>query len=147
MISVSTEMNDGTTPTRGRVLFDGECPFCRSWVRRLEPILGPRGFAFVPLQTPWVREYFHLPEDQLLSEMQVLLRTGQTYGGADAIIALAKYVWWAWPFALVSQLPGVRHALRAAYRHVAARRYCAAGACSIPTSSHKVGRELSRRKR
>jgi predicted DCC family thiol-disulfide oxidoreductase YuxK len=131
MISVSTEMNDERPrPSRGWVLFDGDCRFCRSWVRRIEPILAPRGFVFVPLQTPWVRSHFHLPEDQLLGEMRVLLRTDESSGGADAIIVLAKYVWWAWPLVALAAVPGVRPILRGAYRHIASRRYCISGVCS-----------------
>jgi lipase maturation factor 1 len=130
-ISVSTEITDeDRKPSRGWVLFDGDCQFCRRWVARIEPVLAPRGFVFLSLQTPWVRNFFHLPEDQLLGEMRVLLRNGQTYGGADAIIALAKYVWWSWPLVALVHIPGVRRALRAAYRRVAARRHCINGACS-----------------
>jgi lipase maturation factor 1 len=132
MISVVTEMTDATTmPSQGWVLFDGDCQFCRRWVTRMEPILAPRGFVFLPLQTPWVRAFFHFPENQLLGEMRVLLRNGETYGGADAIIALARYVWWAWPLVALAQVPGVRRAIRAAYRRVAARRLCLSGACSV----------------
>jgi predicted DCC family thiol-disulfide oxidoreductase YuxK len=135
MISVSTEVNDAASkPKRGWILFDGECPFCRSWVRRLEPVLSPRGFAFVPLQTPWVREHFRLPDEQLLSEMRVLVRSGETYGGANAIVAVAKYVWWAWPLVAVAYVPGMRLMLRAAYHHVAGRRYCFDGACTVSNS-------------
>lgn len=132
MISVSTEINDANTkPAHGWILFDGQCPVCLSWVRRTRRILEPCGFAFVPLQTPWVRIHFALPEDQLLSEMRLLLHTGETYGGADAIIALAKYVWWAWPLIALSHISGMRHILRAGYRYIAARRYCANGICGM----------------
>ncbi len=98
----------------------------------MEPILAPRGFVFLALQTPWVRNVFHLPEDQLLGEMRVLLRNGKTHGGADAIVALAKYVWWGWPLVALSHIPGVRRALRTLYRRVAARRHCMNGLCSVP---------------
>jgi predicted DCC family thiol-disulfide oxidoreductase YuxK len=140
MISVSAEITDAIpTPSRGWVLFDGDCQFCRRWVGRMEPILAPRGFVFLPLQTHWVRAFFHFPENQLLGEMRVLLRNGETYGGADAIIALARYVWWAWPLVALAKVPGVRHALRAAYRRVAARRHCLSGACSVPIQVQPSG--------
>ena len=132
MISVSTEITDAASkPSRGWVLFDGDCQFCRRWVDRMDPILAPRGFVFLPLQTPWVRAFFHFPENQLLGEMRVLLRNGETHGGADAIIALAKYVWWGWPLVALAQVAGMRRAFRAAYRRVAARRHCLTGACSV----------------
>ena len=79
-ISVSTEITEERAASlRGWVLYDAECPFCLGWVRRMKPVLAPRGFAFVPLQTPWVRAFFHLPEDELLSEMRVVFSTGDNW--------------------------------------------------------------------
>ena len=145
-ISVHTETTDDDTiasrrsiscdpaaPSRGWILYDGECQFCSNWVRRTRPIVGPRGFAFAPLQTPWVRASFPLPQDQLLVEMRVLLRAGKSFGGVDAIIELAKYVWWAWPLVALAQIPGMHRALRVAYRKIAARRRCRDGSCGVPS--------------
>jgi predicted DCC family thiol-disulfide oxidoreductase YuxK len=119
---------------RGWVLFDGDCEFCRTWAHRMERVLAGRGFLFIPLQTPWVRAFFHLPEDVLLGEMRVLLTNGKAFGGADAIVELGKHVGWGWPLVALAQVPGVRHSLRAAYRLIAARRQCLSGACAIRRS-------------
>ena len=118
-------------PTRGWVLFDGNCRFCLGWARRLQPLLRPRGFDFLPLQTPWVRAHFNLPEEELLGEMRVLMRNSETFGGADAAIHLARYIWWALPLVAVARIPGMRVLLRAAYRSLAARRQCLSGACAL----------------
>jgi predicted DCC family thiol-disulfide oxidoreductase YuxK len=140
-ISVFTEMTDtkfpmgdgfGTAPQRGWILYDGECGFCLGIVRRIRGLFEPRGFAFLPLQTPWVRAEFALPEQELLGEMRLLMSNGEKFGGADAVPELGKYVWWAWPLVAIAYMPGARRLLRAAYRYVAARRYCIAGTCSIP---------------
>jgi predicted DCC family thiol-disulfide oxidoreductase YuxK len=146
-ISVSTEITEGSVAGRGWVLYDGDCQFCVGWVRRMKPVLAPRGFAFLPLQTPWVRAFFNLPEAELLGEMRVVFgefenfndgHNGhsdcirQAFGGANAIIELAKHVWWAWPLVAIAQIPGARRFFRAAYRAIAARRYCANGACAVP---------------
>src|ERR1700719_2375474 len=144
-ISISTETTEaGTRPSRGWILYDGECQFCLGWTRRMKPILAPRGFAFLPLQTPWVRAFFHLPEAELLSEMRVVFskldnfKTGndgrsdcvaQSLGGADAIVELAKHVWWAWPLVAFAQIPGTRRLLRTRYRAIAEWRYCVDGRC------------------
>jgi predicted DCC family thiol-disulfide oxidoreductase YuxK len=116
---------------RGWVLFDGECEFCRTWARRMERVLAGRGFLFIPLQTPWVRAFFHLPEDVLLGEMRLLLTNGKAFGGADAIVELGKHVSWGWPLVALAQVPGVRPLLRAAYRSIAARRQCLSGRCAM----------------
>jgi predicted DCC family thiol-disulfide oxidoreductase YuxK len=141
-ISVFTEITDTqfeagegsvTAPRRGWILYDGECGLCLGSVRRIRGVFEPRGFAFLPLQTSWIRAAFALPEQELLGEMRLLMRNGEKFGGADAIPELAKYVWWAWPVVAFAYMPGARQLLRAAYRYIAARRYCIAGTCSIPT--------------
>jgi predicted DCC family thiol-disulfide oxidoreductase YuxK len=138
MISVPTEITEELPPelaassgARGWVLFDGECSFCRGWVARVEPVLRPRGFVFLPLQTPWVRAFFNLPEEVLLSEMRVVLRTGESFGGADAVIELGKSVWWARPLVALAHLSGAKALLRASYRAIAARRQCLSGGCGL----------------
>jgi len=109
----------------------------------MKPVLEPRGFAFLPLQTPWVRAFFHLPADELLREMRVITTSGhvrseeqsegggEAFGGADAIVELAKHVWWARALVALAQIPGARKLLRAAYRAVASRRYCVNGRCAV----------------
>ena len=142
MISVSTEITDAErTAPKGWVLFDGQCEFCRDWARRMEPVLRPRGFGFLPLQTPWVRALLQLPEEHLLGEMRVVLRDGEMFGGADAIVALAKYVWWGWPLVAAAHVPGVQVLLRAAYRRVAAQRYCINGACAVADGPRTLQKE------
>jgi len=131
-ISVNTETTESESPAfRGWVLFDGDCPFCRRWACRMEPHLVPRGFLLLPLQLPWVRAHVHLLEEKLLSEMRVLMRDGESFGGADAILHLARYIWWARPIVALARIPGVRPFLRSAYRFIAARRVCLSGACSV----------------
>ena len=131
-ISVHTEITDasGSATARDWIFYDAECDFCCRWIRRTQGILDRRGFVFVPLQTPWALSLFGVSEDQLLVEMQVLLRDGRSFGGADAIIELAKHVWWAWPLVFATKIAGVRKALHVVYRQVAARRSCSRCDCS-----------------
>ena len=132
MISLSSDITDakGRRASAGWVFFDGECPFCISLVRRFLPVLAPRGFGLAPLQDPRVQELLALPAGDLLREMRALTPDGRVFGGADAVIWLAKGIWWAWPLYALAQLPGMRAALRAAYRWVAARRNCNNGTCA-----------------
>jgi predicted DCC family thiol-disulfide oxidoreductase YuxK len=131
MISLITEMTDskGRKARAGWVFFDGDCSFCMSIARRLRPLLEPRGFGIATLQDPRVREQLSLPERELLAELRVLARDGRQFGGADAIIYLARQVWWARPFWGLAQVPGMRRVLRSAYRWIAARRHCLGGVC------------------
>jgi predicted DCC family thiol-disulfide oxidoreductase YuxK len=129
MISLITEMTDrkGRKARAGWVFFDGDCGFCMSIARRLRPVLEPRGFGIATLQDPRVREQLSLPERELLAELRVLAQDGRQFGGADAIVYLARQVWWAWPLWAMAQVPGMRHILRFAYRWIAVRRHCLNG--------------------
>ncbi len=131
MISLITEMTDskGRKARSGWVFFDGDCTFCMSIARRLRPLLEPRGFGIATLQDSRVREQLGLPEQELLAELRVLAHDGRQFGGADAIIYLARQIWWARPLWAFAQVPGMRQVLRFAYRWIAARRHCLGGVC------------------
>ena len=73
-------------------------------------------------------------------EMKFLTRDGRIFGGADAIIQITKYIWWAWPFYLVAQIPGAKPLLRHAYRILAANRHCIAGKCRVHAQLKKPAR-------
>jgi predicted DCC family thiol-disulfide oxidoreductase YuxK len=131
---VNTEMTDKVArhPTAGWVCYDGECALCLRWVRRVERSLLRRGFSFVPLQTEWVKVRLNLTADDPLTEMRVLRPDQLVLGGADAAVTLMRHVWWLWPLWLFSRIPGAMLIFRAVYRHIAANRHCASGACAIP---------------
>ncbi len=126
---MKTEMTD-IADIQGWVLYDADCPFCRqlaSWGRRT---LQRRRLALEPLQTPWVRQRLQMPEKQLLAEMRFLLPDGKCFGGAEALLEIARHVWWARPIRLFARVPVVRSGLHAAYRWVAANRGCTGGRCA-----------------
>jgi predicted DCC family thiol-disulfide oxidoreductase YuxK len=114
---------------RGWVLYDGDCSLCRQWVVRFERTLTVRGFDLAPLQSAWVTECLDLPEHELLSRMRVLTPDGRDYAGADALIHLARHVWWAWPFWILAHLPLAKAVLRLAYDFLARHRHCDRGSC------------------
>jgi predicted DCC family thiol-disulfide oxidoreductase YuxK len=122
---VNTDITDNNV---GWIVFDGECAFCSTLLPRWRHTLESRGFQFVPLQTAWVHERLGLAPDNMVSEMKVLTRRGEILGGANAVIFLARKVWWAWlvffPVLLLADLWPIRIILRGAYRRFARHRYC-----------------------
>ena len=125
---MNTEITD-TVNERGWVLFDEQCHLCRRLARRCAHLLGRHRFALVPLQTPWVKERVEQYGGGLLSEMRLLTPQGALYGGADALTAIARQIWWAWPFYCLAQVPFVRTVWRKLYGWVARRRNCLGGNC------------------
>jgi predicted DCC family thiol-disulfide oxidoreductase YuxK len=131
MISLTSEFTDAKgRHARGWLFYDRECGFCTRTAIWLAPSLTRRGIAIAPLQDPRVGELLGLSDEELLVEMRVLLagdaESGRQYGGADAVVALAREIWWARPLLWFSKLPGGKSALDAGYRWVASHRKCAA---------------------
>jgi predicted DCC family thiol-disulfide oxidoreductase YuxK len=116
---------------RGWILYDGDCPSCTASARRFDGIFRRRGFLFLPLQTEWVMQQLGLEPGAALKEMHVLTGAGEDIAGANAVIFLARQIWWAWPFALLAQLPGIHSVLDRGYRWVAAHRGCDDIACEF----------------
>ena len=127
MISLVSEYTDTKgRHARGWLFFDAECVFCTKIARWLAPILERRGLAVAPLQDPRVAVLLGLSRQELMREIHLLMSDGAQYGGADAVIALARQIWWARPLAWPAKIPGCMNVLRAAYRKIAASRRCSA---------------------
>lgn len=114
----------------GTVFYDGDCSFCRRLAARGQSVLRRRGFALLPLQRTRARARLGVNARHLHTEMRVATRGGLILGGADALLYLAGFVWWATPVRWFAALPGATGFLHRAYRFFAARRQCGAGACA-----------------
>ena len=121
------------------VIYDGECNFCKSQVRRLRWFdrFGPR-LSFISLHDPRVGErYPDLSHDQLMEQMYVVDPKDRRHGGADAVRYLSRRLPLLWIAAPILHLPGSAGLWRWLYKQVAKRRYKLAGkscdgdACSI----------------
>ena len=137
MISLADEYTDGKSRhARGWLFFDAQCGFCTRTARWLEPILARRGMAVAPLQDPRVGALLGLRQQELLKELKFLRSDGTQHGGADAVLALAREIWWAAPLVWLVKLPGMKAMLEDGYKAVAASRSCAAGgaACGVSKS-------------
>ena len=72
-----------------------------------------------------------LPSEELLRELRFLLSDGSQYGGADAVLAVAREIWWGRPLVWLAKIPGMLEHLRRGYYWFAARRSCAAMGCEV----------------
>jgi lipase maturation factor 1 len=68
------------TPT---MLFDGDCGFCRCWIRRWETLTGDR-VRYVPYQQALAR-YPQVTEQQCAAAVQLILPDGTVFSGAHAV--------------------------------------------------------------
>jgi predicted DCC family thiol-disulfide oxidoreductase YuxK len=135
MISLASEYTDGKgRHAKGWLFFDAECGFCIRIARWLAPILERRGFGVAPLQDPRVGALLGMTRHDLLLELRFLLSDGAQFGGADAVVAVAREIWWARPLVWLSRLPGALPLLHEGYRWIAERRSCSASACTATQS-------------
>jgi predicted DCC family thiol-disulfide oxidoreductase YuxK len=127
VISELTEITEpaDAVPFRGWIFYDGDCSFCCELAQRFAGIFARRGFRFEPLQDEWVQRRLNLTREQALEEMRVLTSAGEVFGGADAVIELARRIWWAAPLSFLARFRPVHGFLHRTYRWVAARRSCA----------------------
>lgn len=124
---------------RGWVFYDGFCPICAGIVSRIGPLFQRRGFRFVPLQDPWVGPALGVSAEDLLQEMKLHRREGGTVGGLAAWKELGRAIPWLRPLITVAGWPGLRRLAEAAYRWIAANRYCLAGVCPSPEDAGHRG--------
>ena len=138
MISLASEYTDRKgRHAKGWLFFDADCTFCTRLARWLAPILTRRGFALAPLQDPRVGPLLGLTREELLCELRFLVSDGEQFGGADAVLAVARQIWWARPLVWFSKIPRSMTLLDSGYRWVAEQRSCAATSCKAVEVSHK----------
>ena len=63
--------------------------------------------------------------------MVLVTERGTCHGGAEAILQIARRIWWARPLFALGGIPGARPLLSKVYRAVAKRRTCLVGACKL----------------
>ncbi len=115
----------------GHVLYDDSCGFCRRWIPFWEPTLNKRGFQIAPLQSAWTRDRLGLSETELLTDLRLLLSSGQQIIGADVYRYVTNRIWWAYPIYLFSITPLLRRLFDWAYRSFAINRFRFSGACGM----------------
>ena len=130
MITLVDEITDRKgRQAQGWLFFDAECGFCTRIARWLAPILARRGLGVAPLQNPRVGVLLGMTRAELLKELRFLLSDGTQFGGARAVLAVAREIWWAKPFVWLAALPGLMALMDGGYKWVAAKRVCAAERC------------------
>jgi predicted DCC family thiol-disulfide oxidoreductase YuxK len=137
VITLADEFTDRKERSaRGWLFFDAKCGFCTRIARWLAPILQRRGLSVAPLQDPRVGSLLGISREELLKELRFMLSDGTSYGGARAVVAVAREIWWGQPLAWLGALPGMMDVFETGYRWVAARRGCANASCEVRDANY-----------
>jgi predicted DCC family thiol-disulfide oxidoreductase YuxK len=136
MISLANEYTDSKgRHAKGWLFFDGKCRFCTRMARWLAPILSRRGFCAAPLEDPRVGALLGLGRHEQVRDLRFLLSDGTLYGGADAVIAVARQIAWVRPLIWLSMIPGMTELFRTGYCWIAKQKRCAAARCKAAEAS------------
>jgi predicted DCC family thiol-disulfide oxidoreductase YuxK len=140
-LSELTEITETTDDRNlgGWILYDGDCRTCRALAKTFNRLFRRRGFYFVPLQAAWVQRRLGLGPNAPLEELRVLTRDGRDLGGADAVMFLARQIWWARPFYALAHLPGIHRLTDRVYRWIAAHRGCTHIRCATSQAKEWPG--------
>jgi predicted DCC family thiol-disulfide oxidoreductase YuxK len=117
--------------SKGVVLYDDSCGFCRRWVPFWKETLRRSGFTIAPLQSPEMISQLHLSEDELNQDLRLLLKSGTQISGAEVYRYVMKRIWWAYPFYLLSILPVLSSIFDWSYRTFANNRYRISKKCGL----------------
>jgi predicted DCC family thiol-disulfide oxidoreductase YuxK len=107
--------------SRPLLLYDGDCGFCRFWVRRWRAAM--RGAVdFAPAQAEAAR-FPQITEEAWTRSLQLITPEGALYAGAEAVFRTLAYApGRGWALAVYQHLPGVRLVTEAVYRAIASHR-------------------------
>ena len=109
------------------VIFDGQCNFCRSQVRRLNWFASGK-LTFVSLHDPRVAErYPDLTKSQLMEQMYVVTVEGERFGGASSLRYLSRKLPRLWLVAPLLHIPFSLPVWQFLYNKIAKYRYLIAG--------------------
>jgi predicted DCC family thiol-disulfide oxidoreductase YuxK len=107
------------------VFYDGKCSFCTRSVEILSRLDNLRRVHWIDMHSREAKaENPDLDLDRGANEMLLRLPSGQWQGGFDAFRTLAKHFPLLWPIVGFLYIPPIPQIGRAAYKRIAARRYC-----------------------
>src|SRR5262245_54973211 len=94
-------------PHKPVMIFDGDCNFCRRWIRRWQYASGD-SVDYVPFQDPMVSERFpEIRREQCERAVQFVNTDGQVFSGAEAVFqSLSHDQRKRWPLWIYQHVPG-----------------------------------------
>lgn len=128
-------------PDADVVVYDGDCVFCESQVRRLWRWDRNSSLAFVSLHDDYVKERCaDLSHEQLMKQIYILCSDGRRFAGAGAVRYLSRRLRPLWLIMPLLHIPFTEWIWQGIYLRIAKRRYkiagkknggCADGSCEI----------------
>ena len=81
---MQSEIKVATPPAKPVMVYDGDCNFCKLWIKRWQQTTGDR-VEFVPFQDPTVAQRFpEIPKSAFEEAVHLILSDGTIVSGAEA---------------------------------------------------------------
>ena len=121
--TVSTVLRVASPPPKPRLIFDGDCGFCRRWAARLRRATGD-AVDYLPFQDETVaRDHPEFSREKFGQALHLILPDGSVCSGAEAVFrslaAGGVHRWLLWCYRKIPFFAGLTDWM---YRQVAARR-------------------------
>ncbi len=117
-------------PPKPLLIFDGDCGFCRRWIRRWKSETGD-AVDYAPSQEVSAR-FPEIESESFRRSVQLVLPSGEVFEGARAAFgALAQAPRRRWLLAAYQSVPGFAPAAELAYRLIARHRGAASAATRL----------------
>src|SRR3954451_19168470 len=124
LCAVKPEIRVAAPPPKPLMVFDGDCGFCRFWIKRWQGITGEK-VEYVPFQdlAAAAAGFPEIPRERFENAVHFIETDGAVYSGAEAAFrALAHNPRERWFLYWYHHSPVFTHATEWAYRFVASHR-------------------------
>ena len=110
-------------PPRPLVVYDGDCNFCKLWIRRWQQITGEAVDYRPSQEAGLVAQFPEIPPEYYACAVQLIEPDGSVLSGAEAVFrALANNPRWQWPLRTYKATPALAKITEGAYGFVAGHR-------------------------
>ena len=117
--------------TTWRLIYDGDCGFCRRQIDLLDKLDKGDVIEFEPFQEADLARY-GISTAEAQEAMQLVSPAGEVWEGAEAAREIFRLLPRTRPLAWLFKLPGVMFVAKRIYRFIARRRHrfgCESGVC------------------
>ena len=128
--------------SRGKLIFDDRCGFCRKSVLLLRRLDWFGAIEFVPLgQAAELMERHAITSQAMETAMHYISPLGQVTNGAEAFRVFGKKVPLLFPSAMFLHLPFALPLAKVVYRKVAARRHALSRGLRCDSDPYTINRD------